>query len=339
MATALTFACVAAAAAVVVPSLIGPQAAAESPSPPVAIARQRVRELEEQLISVQAAAGQSADAYAGANAKVAQLENAIRLNTAELAVAKTEIAASRAALIDRILSLYVDPPPSMIEVLVSSGSITSAMDSFDLMRHIADEDQNLVVRFVADKDRLDALNTSLTQDASLAVANRAAVAQRLGQLRALAGQRSALLASATTVLSESEASARQIAALRAEEARAAAAAAANATPHQIIAATPPSGSGSSGSETASTAPTQGSGAPSGGLTAILWKIAMCESGGNPHAISPNGEYRGLFQFTYATWASVGGSGDPAQASVAEQFALAAILYQRAGPGQWPVCGA
>jgi hypothetical protein len=47
----------------------------------------------------------------------------------------------------------------------------------------------------------------------------------------------------------------------------------------------------------------------------------------------------MFQFTYATWASVGGTGDPAAASAAEQEMRAAILYRRDGPGQWPVCGA
>ena len=73
--------------------------------------------------------------------------------------------------------------------------------------------------------------------------------------------------------------------------------------------------------------------------AILMKIAQCESGGNPHAISPSGQYRGMFQFTFATWAAVGGHGDPAQASAAEQIQRAAILYERSGPGQWPVCGA
>ena len=44
------------------------------------------------------------------------------------------------------------------------------------------------------------------------------------------------------------------------------------------------------------------------------------------------------QFTYETWAAVGGSGDPAQAPEAEQDRRAATLYETSGPGQWPVCG-
>lgn len=70
----------------------------------------------------------------------------------------------------------------------------------------------------------------------------------------------------------------------------------------------------------------------------LQAIAQCESGGNPSAIGGGGLYRGLFQFNRQTWASVGGAGDPAAASVAEQYKRAAILYARSGAGQWPVCG-
>lgn len=74
------------------------------------------------------------------------------------------------------------------------------------------------------------------------------------------------------------------------------------------------------------------------VPAHLAAIAACESGGNPGAVSADGTYRGKYQFDHATWAAVGGSGDPAAASEAEQDARAAILYARAGASPWPVCG-
>ena len=67
-------------------------------------------------------------------------------------------------------------------------------------------------------------------------------------------------------------------------------------------------------------------------------IAQCESHGNPRSIGGGGLYRGKYQMTYSIWASVGGKGDPAAASEAEQDRRAALLYNRSGPGQWPVCG-
>src|SRR3954465_8686497 len=61
-------------------------------------------------------------------------------------------------------------------------------------------------------------------------------------------------------------------------------------------------------------------APAGGPLA---RIASCESGGNPHPVNPHGHY-GKYQFDMQTWASVGGSGNPANASEAEQDKRAAM---------------
>ncbi len=67
-------------------------------------------------------------------------------------------------------------------------------------------------------------------------------------------------------------------------------------------------------------------------------IAACESGNDPSAVSSSGQYRGKWQFDRQTWASVGGSGDPAAASESEQDRRAGILYAQRGSSPWPVCG-
>jgi peptidoglycan hydrolase-like protein with peptidoglycan-binding domain len=70
---------------------------------------------------------------------------------------------------------------------------------------------------------------------------------------------------------------------------------------------------------------------------ILERIAECESGGDPTMDTGNGYY-GKYQFSRATWRSVGGRGNPARASEAEQDRRAARLYRREGTKPWPVCG-
>lgn len=75
-------------------------------------------------------------------------------------------------------------------------------------------------------------------------------------------------------------------------------------------------------------------APNGSVWAAL---AQCESGGNPAAVSSNGLYHGLYQFSVSTWRAVGGSGLPSQASAAEQTQRAQALQARSGWGQWPAC--
>jgi resuscitation-promoting factor RpfB len=73
------------------------------------------------------------------------------------------------------------------------------------------------------------------------------------------------------------------------------------------------------------------------MSAAWRKVAECESSGNPRAVNPAGYY-GLFQFDLQTWRSVGGSGNPAKASAAEQLMRAKKLYAQRGAQPWPVCG-
>lgn len=84
-------------------------------------------------------------------------------------------------------------------------------------------------------------------------------------------------------------------------------------------------------EPAATTSQQGAGGPLDG-------IRECESGGDYGAVSGSGQYRGAYQFDQQTWESVGGSGDPAAASPAEQDRRAAALYEQQGSSPWPNCG-
>ena len=70
---------------------------------------------------------------------------------------------------------------------------------------------------------------------------------------------------------------------------------------------------------------------------VLEAIAQCESGGDPATDTGNGFY-GKYQFDLQTWQAIGGTGNPAQASEAEQDQRAAALYAQAGASPWPVCG-
>jgi murein DD-endopeptidase MepM/ murein hydrolase activator NlpD len=73
------------------------------------------------------------------------------------------------------------------------------------------------------------------------------------------------------------------------------------------------------------------------LSGAWAKVANCEASGNPRAVNPAGYY-GLFQFDLQTWRSVGGSGNPVNASAAEQLMRAKKLYAQRGKSPWPVCG-
>lgn len=300
--------------------------------------RAKVRALEASLLQVNDEARSAERAYSAADDNLRRLERRIRDNAGQQRLATRNFTLSQRRLAERLRQIYAQSPPSMIEVLVSSGSLTSAVDSYDMVRRVADQDRDIMEGFAAARTRLAELRVQLVEDRQEAGKNRTEAGRRLTQLRALAGERQRILGAAQSALSGMESAAAQRAALADAQRRAAVAAAPGATPEQVTGASGPDpvptslvpSSGSSG----------GGAAPAGSgdsISAHLARIAQCESGGNPAAVSPGGDYRGKYQFSRATWAAMGGSGDPAAASEAEQDMRARMLYEQAGPGQWPVC--
>ncbi|MGF1429552.1 LysM peptidoglycan-binding domain-containing protein [Kitasatospora sp. LaBMicrA B282] len=70
-------------------------------------------------------------------------------------------------------------------------------------------------------------------------------------------------------------------------------------------------------------------------------VAQCESTGNWSIENGNG-FSGGLQFTPSTWAAYGGTqyaSTAAQASQAQQIAVAEKVLADQGPGAWPVCSA
>ncbi|MCD1285588.1 ubiquitin-like domain-containing protein [Brevibacterium sp. GP-SGM9] len=100
------------------------------------------------------------------------------------------------------------------------------------------------------------------------------------------------------------------------------------------------GSGSGGSDDGSSSGGGGGGSMStqeikdmlGGPGSKWYSVVKCESNFDPKA--SNGTHFGLFQFLPQTWHSMGGSGNPSDASPQEQFQRAKKLQAEAGWGQW-----
>ena len=68
-----------------------------------------------------------------------------------------------------------------------------------------------------------------------------------------------------------------------------------------------------------------------------YALAGCESGHDSDNYTSPGYY-GLYQFTLGTWHSLGGEGDPRDATATEQTYRAKLLYVRSGASPWPACG-
>jgi Transglycosylase-like domain len=107
---------------------------------------------------------------------------------------------------------------------------------------------------------------------------------------------------------------------------------------QMVATATPTPSSSSSTTTWSPTSQAAATPTAGGAGGSLESIAACESGGDPSAVGGGGAFRGKYQFTYSSWQSVGGSGDPAAAPEAEQDRRASMLLSQGGASHWPVCG-
>ena len=77
----------------------------------------------------------------------------------------------------------------------------------------------------------------------------------------------------------------------------------------------------------------------------LARLARCESGGNPRAVSASGKYHGLYQFDQRTWNGIASSvapeyvgTRPSAAPPEVQNAMARGLHAQRGRSPWPVCG-
>ena len=63
-------------------------------------------------------------------------------------------------------------------------------------------------------------------------------------------------------------------------------------------------------------------------------VIAAESGGNPSAVNPSSGAGGLYQFLPSTWAALGHSGLPQNASVAEQNQAFRQEYAQSGTSAW-----
>ncbi len=316
---------------------LGLQAA---PSPEVVDAqRGQVRALEAELTGIDQQASAAAGAHAEAQRRVADLRERIAETVVSLRETRAAHAVAVQRLSDRLVAIYTgEPPPSLVEVLLTSGGLSDAIQAQGALEAIGDADAAIVSSLELNRDRLTRLGSELRTSREEAEDNLAAAASRMAELQSLLSDRRAVLDRARASLDgllarQSRSAAARRASRRAVEAagdRAEVALLRRADPGTAPAAPAPSAPAAAPEATTST--------PGTSVAAALERIAQCESGGNPRAVSSNGLYFGKYQFSLGTWQGVGGQGNPAEAPEEEQDRRAAILYAQSGPAPWPVCG-
>ena len=300
-----------------------------------AISRQSeaVRTLESEIAGLDARYGQAAAAYNAASARLTTVKKRISDNTVALKKAQEEFVEAQGVLAFRVSAVYRLPQPSNLEVLLRSGSLTDAMSRVDTLDRVQRQDASIVTKIAAAKETMRRARVALIADQKVAAAETKETANRLGEVRSIRAARRGVLISARQRLSV------MIAAEVNRQRRAALVAAQRRVVQRVGQDGGSGGNGGNGGGAPVVAPPVAPVSSGGGdVSAALRKIAQCESGGNPRAVSPSGLYGGKYQFDPQTWQSLGGTGLPQNASEAEQDRIAAILYGQRGAAPWPICG-
>lgn len=177
--------------------------------PSVQDARSEVERLQAQLEQADIEAENATEAYNGARWRLGQAEDRIRRNTDLITRSQAQLTRARVVLAGRMRDIYARPTPSPVELLLQSGSITSAVDTARLMERIGQRDAAVVSGIRGALGRLERARGQLIADRATARDAQAEAQRRRDAVLATLSRRQALLAGARADLREAVAAERE----------------------------------------------------------------------------------------------------------------------------------
>jgi septal ring factor EnvC (AmiA/AmiB activator) len=262
-------------------------------------------------------------------AREAQLSEEVAATRQRLAVEKSRLRRSHAALAQRVVEIYESGVPDTTSVILGSGDYEELVTRDSYLREINEADSALAQRVgeVRNQVRHEVALVAAARRKALAYDGRVAAArEQIGAVREAAAASAAHLASVSGAREASLSQLKgdiakwvsEVKQIRAAEAKAAREAAeseaeADASAEEEV------------------------GRWLGGPYSIPTYIVLCESGGNYSAINPSSGAGGAYQILPSTWELYGGQGEPQNAPKAEQDRIAAEIWADSGAGAW-VCG-
>jgi peptidoglycan DL-endopeptidase CwlO len=172
------------------------------------------------------------DAWNGANVRLDRIERDLAVNRNRLAIARKNLARSRARVADRVVSLYTSSEPDSLSVILGASSLGDLIDRIDSVDRIASEDTRIAAEVTRYRTEVQRRQRALEQART---SQQKIVAQRAAQRAAIESQlatRQALYSSIKDQIATLQAAERARQARLAAQARAQAAAAANQSSQQ-----------------------------------------------------------------------------------------------------------
>jgi peptidoglycan DL-endopeptidase CwlO len=160
----------------------------------------QVAQLQNQLGSINLQADVAVNNYDGAMWRLQTAKQQITQNASQIKSSTTQLGTSEGVLATRLRELYATPQPNAIQVLLSSGNITSVVDTVALVQHIGHEDGNVVSGVRTNLTHLKQARVQLIAAQKTAATQVTAASQQRAKVLSLLHQQQQVLAGAKASL-------------------------------------------------------------------------------------------------------------------------------------------
>jgi len=126
--------------------------------------RAQLQRIQAELASIDYQLAGAAEAYNGARYELGLVQDRIEQNREQIATTERNLASGRRILAARLRALYATREPSLVEVLLTSGSFTAAADQLELLDRVSRQDAQVVASLRENRVRLQQLRAELLED-------------------------------------------------------------------------------------------------------------------------------------------------------------------------------
>jgi cell wall-associated NlpC family hydrolase len=187
----------------------------------------QIAQLQNRLNGINYQATVAVNNYDGAMWHLQTARQQIAENSAAIKTDTAQLSRSETVLATRLREVYATPSPSAVQVLLSSGNITSVVDTTNLVQHIGSQDAKVVTGVRSTLGHLKTARVQLIAAQQTATQQVAAASQEKSKVLALLSQQQSVLSNAkanlrAAIAAQQAAAARAAAAQRAAAARQAA---------------------------------------------------------------------------------------------------------------------
>lgn len=162
---------------------------------PAAIEAKRAEaaRIQSELAAIDDEVGAAQEAFNGARYRLGEVRARLEENQRALNETARGLAKMRGVLAARLRSLYATPEPSLAEILMTSGSLTEAVDQMELLDRVGRQDGRIVESLRVSRERLARLRDELREDREAAADQVAGARRQKEKVEALLRERQAVL--------------------------------------------------------------------------------------------------------------------------------------------------